>query len=187
MKFPHIATYLTILLCAVATFAQTKALATFPASLYFNTNNSSIQDALNTDEHRILFQALKLAGMEDFLDVSGPFTVFAPTNNAFERLSALEKEELFKAENQKKLKDVLAYHIVAGNLTASNILRALCRGEGKASFTTVQGTKIYATIKGTDIVLTDSSGNQAKITTADLSQSNGVIHKIDHVVLPDGI
>jgi uncharacterized surface protein with fasciclin (FAS1) repeats len=188
MKFPQIPAYL-MLLCAVGSFAQTKVLTTLPTGIYFENSEPSIKVALNADpdHHKVLFDAFKAADMESLLELSGPFTVFAPTNNAFAKLSPHERKELFKDENRGKLKKVLSYHIVAGNLTASKILLALCRGKGKASFTTVQGAKIFATIDGTDIILTDGSGKQAKITAADSNQSNGVIHQIDGVISPFGI
>ena len=136
---------------------------------------------------RSVRDASRVIEMEEVLDVSGPFTVFAPTNTAFAKLSPEELSELFEEENRKRLKDLLTDHIVAGNITASKILKAMCRGAGKASFTTVQGKKIFATMEGTDIVLTDGKGNQAKITTADSGHRNGVIHQIDSVIVPPGL
>ena len=141
----------------------------------------------DSEHHKILLAAVKATDLEGVLGQSGPFTVFAPSDNAFSKFSEDELEALFLSDNKKKLKSLLTYHIVAGNLTASKILRALCRGEGKASFTTVQGTKINASMRGTDIILTDSFGNSAKITAADSNQSNGVIHEIDSVILPSKI
>ena len=185
MKFPQILAVLLLLVCTFS-FSQTKPLSTLPAGFYF-TNESDLRSTLNSEKHKALFEAFEVAELEEILGMNGPFTVFAPTNNAFAKFSSEELEELFKVENRKKLKDVLTYHMVAGNLTASRILRALCRGKGKASFTTVQGNKIFATIQGTDILLTDSSGNQARITAADSEHSNGVIHQIDSVILPPGL
>lgn len=179
--------YLTLILCASASMAQTKTLTALPSGIYFEKMEPSIKVALDTDHHQVLFDAFKAAEMESLLELSGPFTVFAPTNDAFAKIPSLERKELFKGENKEKLKKVLSYHIVAGNLTASKILLALCRGMGEASFTTVQGSKIVATMKGTDIILTDSSGKQARITAADSYQSNGVIHRIDGVISPFGM
>lgn len=187
MKFPQIATCLVLVLSFGLVNAQKAALTAVPSGVYFGKAEPNISDALNTEHHKTLFEALKMVDLEEILELSGPFTVFAPTNKAFTRLTTEEQQALFREGNRKKLKDVLTYHMVAGNLTASKILRALCRGKGKASFTTVQGNKIFATIQGTDIVLTDGLGNQAKITTADSGQSNGVIHQIDGVILPSGI
>ncbi|MEX0360067.1 MAG: fasciclin domain-containing protein, partial [Allomuricauda sp.] len=108
----------------------------------------------------------------------------APSDAAFERFSKGRIEELMNSEDKSALKSLLGYHIVAGHLTASRILRAMCKGSGKASFTTIQGKKLVAHLDGYDIVLTDSVGNTARITTADVSQGNRVIHEIDSVIVP---
>ena len=187
MKSPQIFASLLMLFLALNVSSQTTTLNTFPSAVYLENGLTGTQETLHADTHQILLQALKAAGLEDVLDVSGPFTVFAPTNSAFAKLSPDELEELFNEGNRKKLKDILTYHIVAGNFTASKILKAMCRGEGKASFTTVQGKKIFATMEGTDIVLTDGMGNEAKITTADSGHANGVIHQIDSVIVPPGL
>ena len=186
MKFPQISLGLLFMACTF-TFGQTKSLTTFPTGLYFTHNTPSLKETLNSETHEMLFKAFEAAELEEILGMSGPFTVFAPTNHAFAEFSSNELKELFKIENRKRLKDLLTYHMVAGNLTASKILRALCKGEGKASFTTVQGNKIFASFQGTDILLTDSKGHQAKITAADSEHSNGVIHQIDRVILPPGL
>ena len=188
MKFPQISLGLFLLVC-ITTFAQTKPLSTLPSAFYFTGKNNvtDLKATLDSDTHKMLFQAFEAAELEEILGMDGPFTVFAPTNHAFDTFTPEELKELFELENRKKLKDLLTYHMVAGNLTASKILRALCRGEGKTSFTTVQGTKIFATFQGTDILLTDALGNQAKITVADSEHSNGVIHQIDRVILPSGL
>lgn len=188
MKFPQITLVLLLLVCSI-TFAQTKSLSTLPAALSFVDTNSvtDLKTTLDSDTHKMLFLAFEMAELEEILGMAGPFTVFAPTNQAFDSFSPEELKKLFKVENRKKLKDLLTYHMVAGNLTASKILRALCRGKGQTSFTTVQGTKIFATFRGTDILLTDALGNQAKITVADSEHSNGVIHQINRVILPTGL
>lgn len=95
--------------------------------------------------------------------------------------------ELLKPENRRELRTVLAYHIVAGELTASRILRALCRGEGAARFTTIQGEELLATIEGSDIILTDCSGNRARIVNADSNRNNLLFHEIDKVILPGSL
>lgn len=185
MKFPQIAAYALFMVCTVSSFSQTKSLSTFPtAGLYFENTKPNIKMALDTDVNSVLFNAIKKAEMEEIFEMKGPFTVFAPTNEAFSKISKKEWQRLLQAENRKELKGVLTYHVVAGNLTASKILRALCRGEGQTSFTTIQGEKISVTMQGTDIILSDCIGNQAKIIAADSEQSNGVIHQIDNVVLP---
>ncbi|TAI49030.1 fasciclin domain-containing protein [Flagellimonas allohymeniacidonis] len=137
-----------------------------------------------SERHSTLFAAVKAVEMDDILEGSGPFTIFAPSNAAFEKFSSAKLKELMSAKDKSELKSLLTYHIVAGNLTASRILRALCRGKGRASFTTVQGKKLTAHMEGYDIVLTDPVGNTARITHADLSHGNRVIHEIDSVILP---
>ncbi|MEM1258380.1 MAG: fasciclin domain-containing protein [Bacteroidota bacterium] len=186
MKFPQIFA-LSVLLVSTVGLGQTKSLTTLPVGFSFNTSTENLKTTLNSEKHKILFAAFEQAELEEILGMTGPFTVFAPTNHAFSKFSSKELEVLFRTENRRKLKDLLTYHMVAGNLTASKILRALCRGKGKASFTTVQGNKIFATIQGTDILLTDGSGNHAKITVADSEHTNGVIHQIDRVILPPGL
>lgn len=185
MKFPQIPIFVALFLsCFFLSHAQTNSLNTLTTTVYLEKAVPDIKSTLNTENYATLFEAFKAANLEEILGMSGPFTLFAPSNSAFDRFSSSEWEELFKEENRTKLKDLLTYHLVAGNLTASKMLRALCRGEGKASFTSVQGTKIFATMQGTDIVLSDASGNEARITSADANQSNGIIHHIDRVILP---
>jgi len=133
---------------------------------------------------KTLLAALKAADLETILGNTGPFTLFAPSDKAFENFSSGKVEQLLGPENKEELKALLTYHIVAGRFTASNILRAMCRGNGKATFTTVQGNKLVASMSGIDIVLTDNYGNSAKIVMADADQSNGVIHEIDSVIVP---
>lgn len=128
--------------------------------------------------------AVKATNMESILDQSGPFTIFAPSDKAFEKFSNAKIEELINSKDKTALKSLLTYHIVAGKLSASKILRAMCKGSGKASFTTIQGKKLVAHMEGYDIVLTDHLGNTARITVADVHQKNGVIHEIDSVILP---
>ncbi|RUA10592.1 MAG: fasciclin domain-containing protein [Flavobacteriia bacterium] len=155
---------------------------------YAQTNAPSLKSiAQNTNEsvdHKILFAAVKATNLDDILEESGPFTVFAPSDAAFQRFSQEKIEQLLNANDKTELKSLLTYHIVAGQLTASKILRAMCQGNGKASFTTVQGKKLVAHLEGYDIVLTDPMGNTARITTADLNLKNGVVHEIDSVILP---
>lgn len=136
-------------------------------------------DSLNT----LLF-ALERSDMIAFLENKGAFTVFAPSDAAFRQMEARDMRQLLLPENKQTLKSLMACHVVAGKLSASKILQALCRGKGSASFTTIQGQELLASMEGTDIVLTDCSGNQARITAADTSCRNLVFHQIDHVILP---
>ncbi len=188
MKTPKSLPYFVLFFLTTSVlFSQTKALATLPKAFYFSKEKSILESTEASDHHTILMAGLTATDLEDVLGTSGPFTFFAPSDNAFSKFSKEELAVLFKEENKNQLKSLLTYHIVAGNLTASKILRALCSGKGQTKFTTVQGTKITATMNGMDIILTDSFGNAAKITTADSNQSNGVIHEIDSVILPSKI
>ncbi len=158
-----------------------------PATAQTNSSNPETSILTSTESsvnHRTLLAAMRATELDKLLSFDGQYTVFAPSDKAFQELSQAEISELLKPENKKKLHELVAYHIVAGKLSASKILKAMCRGNGKATFTTVQGEKITATMNGIDIVLTDCLGNQAKIIMADANQCNGVIHEIDSVILP---
>ena len=136
------------------------------------------------DSIKTLIRVLEVTDMLELLENRGDFTVFAPSDTAFDQLGPGDVDELMKPENKQTLKSLMSYHIVPGKLTASQILRALCRGMGAASFTTIQGEELLASMDGTDIILTDCSGNQARITGADTTARNLVFHRIDRVVLP---
>lgn len=155
-----------------------------PFAFEMDPEKSILKNTEDSENHKTLLAAMRAADLEDVLGYDGPFTVFAPSDTAFEKLPRHKVTELLKPENKKQLHDVMTYHIVAGNFSASKILKAMCRGKGMATFTTVQGDEITATMSGIDIVLTDNFGNSAKITTADANQCNGVIHEIDSVILP---
>ncbi|RRQ49014.1 fasciclin domain-containing protein [Maribacter algicola] len=146
--------------------------------------NSILHSTEKTESHSMLLSILKASDLDCLLDYDGQFTVFAPSNAAFEKLSEVTNEWLINPDNKEKLKAIMSYHIIAGNISASKMLRAMCRGNGEASFTTILGEKITATMNGIDIVLTDPKGNQAKIVNADSKQLNGVIHEIDSVFFP---
>ncbi|MGB5555374.1 MAG: fasciclin domain-containing protein [Flavobacteriaceae bacterium] len=154
---------------------------------FSDPEKSIITNTESSKNHKTLLAAMRAADLEDVLSYDGPYTVFAPSDLAFKKLSNREISELLRPENKRKLHELVTYHIVAGKLSASKILRAMCSGNGKATFTTVQGDDITATMNGIDIVLTDSHGNIAKITVADVDQCNGVIHEIDSVILPSKI
>lgn len=155
-----------------------------PESIPSDFKKTIYTSTVETGNHTTLLSAIEASDMDGMLDGDAPFTIFAPSDKAFKKLSSEKIKELLKPENKKELQDVVAYHMVAGNLSASKILRALDRGKGTASFTTVQGNKIKASMEGLDIILSDSLGNKAKITVADGDQCNGVLHIIDSVILP---
>ena len=144
-----------------------------------------IQNAVNSKDHTTLVAAVKAAGLVETLSGPGPFTVFAPTNEAFGMLPAGTVPTLLKPENKATLTKVLTYHVIAGSMDSRALTAAIVAGGGKASLMTVAGVPLTATMgaPGT-ILLTDVKGDVATVTTADVYQSNGVIHVIDHVLLP---
>lgn len=142
-----------------------------------------IENAVNSKDHTTLVAAVKAAGLVETLSGKGPFTVFAPTNAAFEKLPKGTVETLLKPENLKQLQAVLTYHVLAGKFSAADVVKAIKAGNGTATFTTVQGGKLKASLKGSNVILTDEQGRTATVTIADVNQSNGVIHVIDQVVL----
>jgi uncharacterized surface protein with fasciclin (FAS1) repeats len=132
-----------------------------------------------------LVAAVKAAGLVDTLSGKGPFTVFAPDNDAFGKLPAGTVETLVKPENKATLTKILTYHVVAGNFAASDVIAAIKKGNGKATFTTVSGGKLSAMLDGDSVVLMDEKGGRSTVTTADVKQSNGIVHVIDTVVMPN--
>lgn len=148
-------------------------------------NKDIIDNAVNSKDHTTLVAAVKAAGLVETLKGPGPFTVFAPTNEAFAKLPAGTVDTLLKPENVDTLKKVLTYHVVSGAMTASNLKKAIMAGGGKAKLTTVQGGTLTASMSGKGIVLTDEKGGMSQVTIADVIQSNGVIHVVDTVVMPN--
>lgn len=145
-----------------------------------------IQNAVNSADHTTLVAAVKAAGLVDTLEGPGPFTVFAPTNQAFDKLPAGMVDSLLKPENKSLLTKVLTYHVVAGRLSSSDLVKKIRDGNGTAELTTVEGGKLWALLHdGTHIMLKDEKGGTALVTIADVFQSNGVIHVIDTVVMPN--
>ena len=151
---------------------------------FMDPNKSIIVNTETSERHTTLSTALRATELDAVLDYDGQFTVFAPSNLAFEKLSKTFVNRMLDPKNKKALRNILSYHIIAGKLSASKILKAMCRGKGKATFTTIMGEQITATMNGIDIILTDPQGNSAKIILADSNQCNGVIHEIDSVFLP---
>jgi uncharacterized surface protein with fasciclin (FAS1) repeats len=143
-----------------------------------------IENAVNSADHTTLVAAVKAAGLVETLSSAGPFTVFAPTNEAFAKLPAGTVDELVKPENKATLTSILTYHVVAGKMNAADIAAAIEAGGGKAELTTVQGEKLTAAMDGDKLVLTDAKGGKSTVTIADVNQSNGVIHVVDTVLMP---
>ena len=143
-----------------------------------------IENAVNSKDHTTLVTAVKAAGLVDTLSGPGPFTVFAPTNDAFAKLPAGTVDTLLKPENVETLKGILTYHVVAGKVSAKELLAKIKAGHGSATLTTVQGGTLTAKKAGSGVTITDAKGDIANVTIADVNQSNGVIHVVDTVLLP---
>ncbi len=152
------------------------------AAMYPSKN--IVQNASNSKDHTTLVAAVKAAGLVDTLSGSGPFTVFAPTNEAFAALPAGTVDNLLKPENKATLAKILTYHVVAGKMTSADLERAVMAGGGKAVLKTVEGDSITIAKSGNAWTVTDDKGNVASITIADVMQSNGVIFVIDKVLMP---
>lgn len=170
------------LMVSFVSVAQEKTVNVGGAPMYPSKN--IVENAVNSKDHTTLVAAVKAADLVETLQSKGPFTVFAPTNSAFDNLPKGTVETLLKPENKKMLQTVLTYHVLAGKFSATDIASAIKKGNGKATFKTVSGGALTAWLKGKDIYLTDENGNSAKVTISDVNQSNGVIHVIDAVVTP---
>jgi uncharacterized surface protein with fasciclin (FAS1) repeats len=144
-----------------------------------------IDNAVNSADHTTLVAAVKAAGLVGTLKGSGPFTVFAPTNEAFAKLPAGTVESLLKPENKDALTKVLTYHVVAGRLSVMDLKKQIKAGNGQAELKTVSGGTLTVTLQGKNIVLRDEKGGMSTVTIPNVFQSNGVIHVVDTVVLPN--
>jgi uncharacterized surface protein with fasciclin (FAS1) repeats len=162
------------------------ALLTLVVTSAVKAQNSKniVENAIASKDHTTLVAAVKAAELVQVLSSKGPFTVFAPTNDAFAKLPKGTVESLLKPENKSKLQAILTYHVVAGNLDSKAVVAAIKSGNGKATLTTVQGSQLTASLEGKNVVLTDANGNKSTIIAVDIMSSNGVIHVIDSVILP---
>lgn len=163
-------------------FAQEKTVTVGGAPMYPSKN--IIENAVNSKDHTTLVAAVKAAGLVETLSGPGPFTVFAPTNKAFDKLPKGTVETLVKPESKETLTKILTYHVVSGKMSAADLMKAITDGGGKATLTTVQGGTLTAMQKGKKIELMDAKGGTSTVTIADVNQSNGVIHVIDTVLMP---
>lgn len=154
------------------------------ASFNANAQGDVVGVAASSKDHTTLVAAVKAADLVATLQGKGPFTVFAPTNDAFNKLPAGTVENLLKPENKASLASILTYHVVAGKLDAAAVLAAIEKGNGKAVLTTVNGGKLTASLNGKNVFLTDAKGGTSIVTATDLNASNGVVHVIDTVVMP---
>jgi uncharacterized surface protein with fasciclin (FAS1) repeats len=169
-------------LAMAASMSMEKTVMVGGAAMYPSKN--IIQNAVNSKDHTTLVAAVKAAGLVDTLSGTGPFTVFAPTNEAFAALPAGAVDNLLKPENKATLTKILTYHVVAGRLTAHDLAAKVAAGGGKARLQTVEGDWITVSKDGTGWAITDDKGHVAHVTVGDVMQSNGVIHVIDKVLMP---
>jgi uncharacterized surface protein with fasciclin (FAS1) repeats len=179
-------TLLTLMAGAALALTSMAATAQDPtvggAPMYANKN--IIQNAVNSPIHKTLVAAVKAAGLVDTLSGPGPFTVFAPTDDAFAKLPPGTVDNLVKPENKDTLVKILTYHVVPGKITSKELKKWIKKGGGKYSAKTVEGGMLTFTMANGGIQITDEKGGTAMITTADVIQSNGVIHVIDTVLMP---
>lgn len=174
---------LSLLLCGVGPVALAKNPKVGGNEMY--PTKDIISNAVKSKDHTTLVAAVKAAGLVETLKSNGPFTVFAPTNAAFGRLPAGTVDGLLKPESKDTLSKILTYHVVSGRLNAKKLAAKIKAGGGRARLKTVSGGKLWAFRQGNKLYLKDEQGGFARVTIGDVYQSNGVIHVIDHVVLPN--
>lgn len=179
---------LTFKAAALAVLAATTTLAAVPAVANHHMEKKAeaniVETAVGTGMHETLVAAVTAAGLGEVLSSPGPFTVFAPTDDAFGKLPEGTVETLVKPENKQKLTDILTYHAVAGAVTSTDLVKMITDNGGTATITTVAGGTLSAAIEGGNVVITDAKGGKATVTMADVKTSNGVIHVTDGVFLP---
>ncbi|MBR9831601.1 fasciclin domain-containing protein [bacterium] len=180
-KILKVTAVIVLLLIGGSSMAQ-KSKMVGGAEMYPTKN--IVVNAVNSKDHTTLIAAVKAAGLVETLQSDGPFTVFAPTNTAFDKLPEGTVETLVKPENKAKLTAILSYHVVAGKVDSKSLMKMIKDGKGEATLTTVQGGKLIAKLKGDSVIIIDENGNTSTVTIADVYQSNGVIHVVDTVVLP---
>ena len=185
--------FLVMVLLAVASLTLAKTSA--HAQMMDNSNpmvggapmfktKDIVDNAVNSADHTTLVAAVKAAGLVDTLKSKGPFTVFAPTNAAFDKLPAGTVDTLLKPENKGVLTNILTYHVVSGRFDSKAIMAKIKAGKGKAWLKAVNGGTLTAWMDGNSLILADEKGGQSRVTIADVYQSNGVIHVVDTVLLP---
>ena len=184
MKKLQLLSLLSFLFIATSGIAQNSKDTKMVGGAEMYPTKNIVENAVNSKDHTTLVAAVKAAELVDVLSSDGPFTVFAPTNKAFEALPEGTVETLLKEENKSKLQSVLTYHVLAGDFKAADIVNAIKKGNGKATFKTVSGADITTMMDGKNVKVKDAAGNVATVTIADVNQSNGVIHVIDTVLLP---
>jgi len=173
---------LVAMACSTQVYAQKNPMVG-GAAMY--ANKDIVDNAVNSKDHTTLVAAVKAAGLVETLKSAGPFTVFAPTNAAFDKLPAGTVATLVKPENKATLTKILTYHVVAGKMDAKMIAAAIKKGKGKAELTTVQGGKLWAWMEGGKLMIKDEKGGMSTVTIANVMQKNGVIHVVDTVLMPN--
>ena len=173
----------TAILFANASIAQSEKTVMVGGAAMYPTKNI-VENAVNSKDHTTLVAAVKAAGLVATLQSAGPFTVFAPTNKAFGMLPTGTVDNLLKAENKPALTTVLTYHVVAGRYSSADLAKLIKAGNGTAVLKTVAGKNLLVMMKGKKIAIKDEKGGVAYVTIKDVNQSNGVIHVVDHVLLP---
>jgi uncharacterized surface protein with fasciclin (FAS1) repeats len=164
--------------------AQSKEKTKMVGGAEMYPSKNIVENAVNSKDHTTLVAAVKAAELVSVLQGDGPFTVFAPINAAFEKLPQGTVATLLKPENKQMLQGILTYHVLAGDFKAADVVAAIKKGKGTATFKTVAGAELKAMLDGDKVKIQDVAGNVATVTIADVNQSNGVIHVIDTVLLP---
>jgi len=170
---------------ATATMVSAQEMTKMVGGAEMFPSKNIIQNAVNSKDHTTLVAAVKAAGLVDTLSGAGPFTVFAPTNDAFAKLPAGTVDSLLKPEMKGTLTKVLTYHVVAGKWDAAAIVKAIKDNKGSYEIKTVSGGKLWASMNGKNVEIKDEKGGKAWVTIADVNQSNGVIHVINAVLMPN--
>jgi len=181
MKKTFAAAFAVALLSGVAAFAAGEKMVG-GAAMY--PSKTIVENASQSKDHTTLVAAVKAGGLVDTLNGKGPFTVFAPTNEAFAALPKGAVDNLLKPENKAQLDKILTYHVVPGKLDAKELMNDVKMGNGKAMLKTVEGDNLTVTDKGGKLMVADTAGHAATITIADIDQSNGMVHVIDKVLMP---
>lgn len=182
MRTKHALAFAAMLASGVASLAYAADKMVGGAPMY--PNKTIVENASQSKDHTTLVAAVKAAGLVDTLNGKGPFTVFAPTNEAFDALTTGTVDTLLKPENKAQLAKVLTYHVIPGKLDAKDLEADIKKGNGKAMLKTVEGEPLTFTEQGGKVMIADEKGDKAAITIADVEQSNGVVHVIDKVLLP---
>lgn len=182
-KFKKIMLVALTVLFATSSFAQKDNTVMVGGALMYPSKNI-VENAMNSKDHTTLVAAVKAAGLVSTLQGEGPFTVFAPTNSAFNMLPTGTVDNLLMEKNKPTLTTVLTYHVVPGKINSWDIAKMIKAGGGKAQLKTVAGNNIWLMMQGKKLVIKDEMGGMAYVTIKDVNQSNGVIHVIDHVLMP---